>query len=154
MTGFRSPQESGGLTSLENRSWYVREKLSHAVAGDQRASAHVCIPKVCKVRCLPCSATTSTLELRSGKERAHRQTLRPVISRSACPARSSASAAPRSRRATSTSPARSYSSFSRSARLRRRLSCLPAPPYAPPARSTADHHSCFRRFESSHDSLT
>ena len=45
MTGFRSPQESGGLTGLENRSWYVREKLSHAGAGDQRASAYVCIPK-------------------------------------------------------------------------------------------------------------
>jgi hypothetical protein len=45
MTGFRSPQEPGGLTGLENRSWYVGEKLSHAVAGDQRASAYVCIPK-------------------------------------------------------------------------------------------------------------
>ena len=45
MTAFRSAQDPGGLTGLENRSWYVRETLSHAVAGDQRASAYVCTPK-------------------------------------------------------------------------------------------------------------
>ena len=45
MTAFRSAQDPGGLTGLENRSRYVREKLSHAVAGDQRASAYVCTPK-------------------------------------------------------------------------------------------------------------
>jgi len=45
MTGFRNPQEPGGLTGLENRSWYFREKFRHAVAGDQRASGYVCIPK-------------------------------------------------------------------------------------------------------------
>jgi hypothetical protein len=123
-----------------------------ATSAPPRTSAS---PRVCKVRCLPCSATTSTLELRSGKERAHRQTLRPVISRSACPARSSASAtvAPRSRRATGTRPAMSYNSFSRSAPLRR-LDCAPAPPYAPRARSTADPSPMLRRFEPSHVSLT
>ena len=36
---------SAAHSGLENRSRYVREKLSHAVVGDPRASAYVCTPK-------------------------------------------------------------------------------------------------------------
>jgi hypothetical protein len=110
MTGFRSPQEPGGLTGLENRSWYVREKLSHAVAGDQRASAYVCIPKGVQgllpaVFCHHQHAGTSVWERASSPIGPP-----PMSSRAACPARRSASATSASCSGVATStPARSCS---------------------------------------------